>query len=144
MLKKLNIILSIFIMFLFISSTAESRNHHRYRKGYAQSGKHYRVLHTSKNYTEKGVASWYGSKFNRKRTSNGERFNMYQMTAAHRTLPLPTFVQVTNLTNGRQVIVKVNDRGPFVSNRLIDLSYAAAKKLGMVGRGTAPVSVRAI
>lgn len=144
MLKKINIILSIFIMLLFISSTVESKNHYRHHKGYAQAGKRYRVLHTSKNYTEKGVASWYGPRFNRKRTSTGERFNMYQMTAAHKTLPLPTYVQVTNLTNGRQVIVKVNDRGPFVSNRLIDLSYAAAKKLGMVGRGTAPVSVRAI
>ncbi len=111
---------------------------------YRQYGKQYQVMSDSKNYTETGLASWYGSRFNKKRTSSGERFNMYQMTAAHKTLPLSTYVQVTNLSNGKQVIVKVNDRGPFVSNRLIDLSYAAAKKLGMVGRGTAPVEVRAI
>lgn len=138
MLKKSNIIFSVLIMLLFISHAAEAKNHHRYYS------KHYRVLHTSKNYLENGVASWYGPGFNRKRTSTGERFNMYQMTAAHKTLPLPTYVQVTNLTNGRHVVVKVNDRGPFISNRLIDLSYAAAKKLGMVGRGTAPVTVKAI
>lgn len=111
---------------------------------YKQYGKHYKVLSNSKNYSENGVASWYGRKFNKKRTSSGERFNMYRMTAAHKTLPLSTYVQVTNLSNGKQVIVKVNDRGPFVSNRVIDLSYAAAKKLGMVGHGTAPVSIKAI
>lgn len=111
---------------------------------YKQYGKQYQVMSDSKNYEEKGLASWYGSRFNKKRTSSGERFNMYRMTAAHKTLPLSTYVQVTNLSNGKQVVVKVNDRGPFVSNRLIDLSYAAAKKLGMVGRGTAPVAVKAI
>jgi len=136
--NKINIFLSTCLLLFF---TTTSANTHR---GYAQSGKHYHVLHSSRNYTEKGIASWYGSRFNKKRTSSGERFNMYRMTAAHKTLPLPTYVKVTNLRNGRHVIVKVNDRGPFISNRLIDLSYAAAKKLGMISRGTTPVSVKAI
>jgi len=99
---------------------------------------------SSKNYEEQGVASWYGTKFHAQRTSSGERYNMLAMTAAHKTLPLPTYVQVTNLRNGKKIIVKVNDRGPFESNRLIDLSYVAAKKLGMLGHGTAYVDVKAI
>lgn len=111
---------------------------------YRVFGRHYHVMKSSKNYQERGIASWYGRQFHYRHTSSGERFNMYKMTAAHKTLPLPTYVQVTNLKNNRKVIVKVNDRGPFVSNRLIDLSYAAAKKLGMVGRGLAPVSVKAL
>lgn len=142
MLKKSTIILS--IIFLFITTTANSKTHHRMHHHYAQSRKHYAVLQSSANYTAKGTASWYGAEFNRKRTSTGERFNMYGMTAAHKTLPLPTYVQVTNLINGKKVTVKVNDRGPFIANRLIDLSYAAAKKIGMLGRGTAPVYIRAL
>lgn len=101
-------------------------------------------LHTNKNYEERGYASWYGSRFHKRRTSSGERYNMYKLTAAHRTLPLSSYVLVTNLVNGRHVVVKINDRGPFVSNRLIDLSYAAAKKLRMLGRGTVPVDVKVI
>lgn len=111
---------------------------------YQQNGKRYQIMKSSKQYEEKGVASWYGRKFNKKRTSSGERFNMYRMTAAHKTLPLSTYVQVTNLKNGKHVIVRVNDRGPFVSNRLIDLSYAAAKKLGMVNHGIVPVTIKAV
>lgn len=111
---------------------------------YQVFGKRYYVMRTSKNYEEKGIASWYGKEFHRKKTSSGERYNMFRMTAAHKTLPLATSVLVTNLKNGRKVIVKVNDRGPFIANRLIDLSYAAAKKLGMVGLGVAPVSVKAL
>ncbi len=111
---------------------------------YVVDGKRYVVKQNSKNYVEQGTASWYGKRFHRKRTSSGERYNMYKLTAAHKTLPLSTYVLVTNLKNGRQVVVKVNDRGPFISNRLIDLSYAAAKKLGMIGLGTAPVEVKAI
>lgn len=107
-------------------------------------GKRYYVLGSSKNYNEDGVASWYGTKFHERRTSSGERYSMLAMTAAHKTLPLPTYVQVTNLSNGKQVIVKVNDRGPFEANRIIDLSYVAAKKLGMLGHGTAKVNVKAI
>ncbi len=111
---------------------------------YHVKGKSYHVLKKASHYEEKGVASWYGRKFHKKRTSSGERYNMYRLTAAHKTLPLSTYVLVTNLKNGRHVIVKVNDRGPFVYNRLIDLSYAAAKKLGMVGSGTAPVTVKVV
>lgn len=113
-------------------------------KPYQVFGKRYYVMSSSKNYKERGIASWYGSKFHARNTSNGERYDMLAMTAAHRSLPLPTYVQVKNLNNGRKVIVKVNDRGPFESSRLIDLSYAAAKKLGIIGHGTAKVEVTAI
>lgn len=111
---------------------------------YRVFGKSYHVLTSSKNYDQVGVASWYGTAFHAQRTSSGERYNMLAMTAAHKTLPLPTYVQVTNLANGRKIIVKVNDRGPFEANRIIDLSYVAAKKLGMLGHGTAMVDVKAI
>lgn len=90
-------------------------------------------------YAEEGVASWYGVPFNGRRTSNGEIYDMYQLTAAHRTLPFNAIVRVTNLNNGKQVNVRINDRGPFVANRVIDLSYSAAQAIGMVGRGTAEV-----
>lgn len=90
-------------------------------------------------YTEQGVASWYGAPFNGRRTSNGEIYDMYQLTAAHRTLPFGAVVRVTNLGNGKQVNVRINDRGPFVANRVIDLSYSAAEAIGMVGPGTAEV-----
>jgi rare lipoprotein A len=111
---------------------------------YKVFGKQYYVMNSSHNYEEQGIASWYGSKFHNHLTSSGENYNMLSMTAAHKTLPLPTYVRVTNLANGRQVIVKVNDRGPFEANRIIDLSYVAAKKLGMLGHGTARVDVKAI
>lgn len=113
-------------------------------KSYVVFGKRYHTLNSSKNYNETGVASWYGTKFHARKTSSGEPYNMLGMTAAHKTLPLPTYVEVTNLKNDRKIIVKVNDRGPFESNRIIDLSYVAAKKLGMLGHGTANVRVRAI
>ncbi len=113
-------------------------------KTYSVYGTTYHVLKTSAGYDSKGIASWYGTKFDGHRTSNGERYSMYQMTAASKILPLPTYVQVTNLANGRQVIVKVNDRGPFHENRIIDVSYAAAYKLGMLPTGTALVEVKAI
>jgi rare lipoprotein A len=102
------------------------------------------VLSTSDGYVERGVASWYGPDFHGGRTANGDTYDMYAMTAAHTTLPLPCHVQVTNLANGRSIVVRVNDRGPFVANRLIDLSYAAARKLDMVRAGTALVEVRAV
>jgi rare lipoprotein A len=111
---------------------------------YEVFGKRYYTLNTSRGYRENGVASWYGTKFHGKRTSSGETYDMYAMTAAHKTLPLPSYVEVTNLNNGRMVIVKVNDRGPFHDNRLIDLSYSAATKLGIIGQGTGMVEVRAI
>ena len=113
-------------------------------KSYVVFNKRYYVMDSSKGYVEKGIASWYGTKFHGKRTSNGETYDMYAMTAAHKNLPLPTYVKVTNLNNGRQVIVKVNDRGPFHENRIIDLSYAAALKLDIVRSGTGLVEVRAI
>lgn len=91
-----------------------------------------------------GNASWYGKGFQHRRTTSGERYNMYAMTAAHRTLPLNTRVEVTNLKNGRTVVVRINDRGPFIKHRDIDLSYAAAKQLNMVSRGVAPVSIKVI
>lgn len=107
-------------------------------------GRTYHVLGSNDGYDAQGVASWYGPNFQSKSTSSGERYNMYAMTAAHKTLRIPSYVLVTNLENGKQVVVRVNDRGPFVSNRIIDLSYAAAKKIGMIGRGTAMVDVRSI
>lgn len=111
---------------------------------YKVYGKNYYVMRSGSDYQETGTASWYGPQFNHRVTSSGERFNMYSMTAAHKTLPLATRVQVTNLRNGKSVVVKINDRGPFVGNRLIDLSYGAAKKLGMVNQGTAEVSIKAV
>ncbi|MDJ0813480.1 MAG: septal ring lytic transglycosylase RlpA family protein [Woeseiaceae bacterium] len=111
---------------------------------YEVFGKQYRVMQTSSGYKERGVASWYGTKFHGRLTSSREPYDMYQMTAAHKTLPLPTFVRVRNLSNGREIIVKVNDRGPFAHNRIIDLSYAAALKLDMVTSGTSLVEVEAI
>jgi rare lipoprotein A len=107
-------------------------------------GKRYFVLASADGYHERGVASWYGPGFHAASTSNGERYDMYAMTAAHKTLPLPAFVQVTNLSNGRHVIVRVNDRGPFKDGRIIDLSYTAAAKLDMLKAGTTFVEVRAL
>ena len=107
-------------------------------------GKRYYVLSSSVGYWERGVASWYGPGFHKVRTSTGEPYDMYGMTAAHKTLPLPAYVRVTNLQNGRSVVVRVNDRGPFVGNRIIDLSYTAAAKLDMLRNGTAMVDVRTL
>jgi rare lipoprotein A len=107
-------------------------------------GKRYYVLSSSVGYWERGVASWYGPGFHKVRTSTGEPYDMYGMTAAHRTLPLPAYVRVTNLQNGRSIVVRVNDRGPFVGNRIIDLSYTAAAKLDMLRNGTAMVEIRTI
>ncbi|HKJ10747.1 MAG TPA: septal ring lytic transglycosylase RlpA family protein [Gammaproteobacteria bacterium] len=122
----------------------EPRSRYGNPSSYVVNGHRYHVLKSSKGFVQRGIASWYGTKFAGKRTSSGEPYNMYAMTAAHKRLPLPTFVQVTNLRNGRKVIVRVNDRGPFHPDRIIDLSYAAAAKLGMLGKGTAPVVIRAI
>ncbi|HEX3915018.1 MAG TPA: septal ring lytic transglycosylase RlpA family protein [Steroidobacteraceae bacterium] len=111
---------------------------------YDVMGKRYYVLSSSVGYVERGVASWYGPGFHKVRTSTGEPYDMYAMTAAHKTLPLPAYVRVTNLQNGLSVVVRVNDRGPFVGNRIIDLSYTAASKLGMLRNGTAMVEVRSL
>ncbi len=111
---------------------------------YDVMGKRYFVLSSSFGYVERGVASWYGPGFHKVRTSTGEPYDMYAMTAAHKTLPLPAYVRVTNLQNGRSIVVRVNDRGPFVGNRIIDLSYTAAYKLDMLRNGTAMVEVRSL
>ncbi len=111
---------------------------------YTVLGKTYKVLPSSKGYHERGIASWYGSKFHGRRTSSGELYDMHLATAAHKSLPLPTYAEVTNLDNGRKMIVKINDRGPFHEGRIIDLSYAAAIKLGVDKTGTARIDVRAI
>ena len=111
---------------------------------YVINGKRYHVLSTSKGYSKTGIASWYGTKFHGRLTSTREPYNMYAMTAASPNLPIPCFVRVTNLKNNREIIVKVNDRGPFASNRIIDLSWAAATKLGFTRQGTALVQVTAL
>lgn len=120
--------------------------HSRYGnpESYEVMGKRYYVLNSSKGFVERGIASWYGTKFDGKRTSSGETYDMYAMTAAHKTLPLPTYVEVINLENKKSIIVRVNDRGPFHENRIIDLSYAAASKLGILASGTGLVEIRAI
>ena len=111
---------------------------------YEVFGKRYVVLATAEGYKERGVASWYGPDFHARPTSSGEPYDMYAMTAAHKTLPIPVYAKVTNLGNGRSVIVRINDRGPFVANRIIDLSYTAAHKLDMTRAGTAFVEVEVI
>ncbi|MFP3979514.1 MULTISPECIES: septal ring lytic transglycosylase RlpA family protein [Marinobacter] len=111
---------------------------------YTVWGKHYTVMDSNDGYVARGTASWYGEKFHGHKTSNGETFDMYEMSAAHKSLRIPGYAKVTNLDNGQSVIVRVNDRGPFHGDRLIDLSYAAAKKLGYQSRGTARVEVASI
>jgi len=111
---------------------------------YEIMGKMYYPLKSSDGYRMTGIASWYGKDFHGKKTANGERYNMYAMTAAHTTLPLPTYVRVTNLDNGKSIVVRLNDRGPFLRGRLIDLSYRAAVELDMAEKGTSPVLVEAL
>lgn len=122
----------------------EPRSKYGNPSNYEVFGKTYYTLASSEGYVERGVASWYGNKFHGRRTSSGEPYDMYKMTAAHKTLPLPSYAEVTNLDNGRKVVVRINDRGPFHDDRLIDLSYSAATKLGITARGTGRVEVRAI
>lgn len=122
----------------------EPRSRYGNPPAYTVFGQTYHVMDSSQGHVERGIASWYGRKFHGRKTSSGEPYDMLAMTAAHKTLPLPTYVRVTRLDNGRSVVVKVNDRGPFHANRIIDLSYAAAVKLGMQHSGTAPVEIRAI
>lgn len=122
----------------------ESKSKGGNASSYVVFGQSYRVLNSSRGFTQTGTASWYGNKFHGHLTSNGEVYDMYTMSAAHTRLPLPTYVKVTNLANNRQVIVRINDRGPFVGNRIIDLSYAAAYRLDMIKTGTARVKIQAI
>jgi len=118
---------------------------HRYaNRPYVALGETYTPLTRIGDYKKRGVASWYGKKFHGQRTSSGEVYDMYAMTAAHPVLPLPSYVKVTNISNNKSVIVRVNDRGPFMHNRLIDLSYVAAHKLGIVGAGSGEVEVESI
>jgi len=124
--------------------TAEARSPIGNRSPYTVLGKKYQVLDKVDGYVEQGTASYYGNKFHGRRTSNQEVYDMYAFTAAHKTLPLPSFARVTNLDNGQSVVVRVNDRGPFHDGRVIDLSYAAAYKLGITQRGTGRVEVRAL
>lgn len=151
-LKKCSAIslLLIYIAFLlFINGCATSdppppKRPPKYPKPYKVYGKWYQPLPDSKGFRQRGLASWYGKDFHGKKTSNGEIYNMYAMTAAHKTLPLGTYVRVHHLANSRSVEVRINDRGPFVRSRIIDLSYSAAKDLGIVGPGTAKVEVVAL
>lgn len=123
---------------------AESMSKYGNPPEYTVNGKKYYVLKSAKGYDKKGIGSWYGTKFHGQLTSTREPYDMYAMTAASTDLPLPTYAQVTDLENGKKIIVKVNDRGPFDKDRVIDLSYAAAKKLGYANKGTALVEVKAI
>ncbi|HCB12046.1 MAG TPA: septal ring lytic transglycosylase RlpA family lipoprotein, partial [Gammaproteobacteria bacterium] len=111
---------------------------------YVVFGRRYRVKETSEGHRETGIASWYGWDFHGRKTSSGPPFNMFELTAAHKSLPIPTYARVTNLENGRSIVVKVNDRGPFAGERIIDLSYAAAARLDMLNQGTAQVEVVAL
>jgi rare lipoprotein A len=115
-----------------------------YPKPYQVFGQWYQPIPNAKGFKERGLASWYGKDFHGKKTANGEIYDMYAMTAAHKTLPLGTRVKVTNASNNREIFVRVNDRGPFVKGRIIDLSYTAAEKLDIIGPGTAPVIVEAV
>jgi rare lipoprotein A len=118
---------------------------HKYaNRPYEVLGKKYVPLASVQPFTQRGVASWYGKKFHGQKTSSGETYDMYKMTAAHPTLPIPSYARVTNLSNGRSVVVRVNDRGPFHNNRIIDLSYAAAYKLGYIGAGSTQVQIDAV
>lgn len=122
----------------------EARSKYGNPGSYVISGKRYYTVKDNKGFTQRGLASWYGKDFHGKRTSSGETYDMHAMTAAHKTLILPAYVEVTNLDNNKKVIVKVNDRGPFHEGRIIDLSYVAAKKLGIVETGTVPVEIRIV
>ncbi len=122
----------------------EPKSRYGNKSPYFVLGKRYTVLKSAKGYQATGIASWYGTKFNHHKTSNNEYYDMFKMTAANKTLPIPTYVKVINLENGKQIIVKINDRGPFEKNRLIDLSYTAAKKLDMLKKGTAHVKIIAL
>jgi rare lipoprotein A len=114
------------------------------QRPYSVYGQRYEPLTSHKGFVQAGMASWYGRDFHGKKTSSGERYDMYAMTAAHKTLPLGVFVKVKNRNNGREAVVRINDRGPFVKGRIIDLSYAAAKQLGVDIAGTAPVRIEAL
>ncbi len=156
-MKKVNKPLSWLFLTLFIALCFGCASHEKkapdttspsYGKAtqrpYKINGHTYYPLPSAIGYSETGIASWYGPKFHGRKTANGERYDMYAMTAAHKTLPMDTLVKVENLENGKWIVVRINDRGPFVKNRIIDLSHAGASKLDMLKRGTARVRVTAL
>lgn len=140
------ILMLLWILILFFLSSCASRPSYiaGYPKPYKVNGEWYQPVPHAKDFRERGLASWYGKDFHGKQTSNGEIYDMYDMTAAHKTLPLGTHVRVINLDNDRETHVRINDRGPFVQDRIIDLSYAAAKRIGVVGPGIAKVEIIAL
>ena len=148
--KRLTPLLIVFIAVLYLicgcatSASPPPKRSPGHPKPYKVFGQWYQPLPDSKGFRQRGIASWYGKDFHGKKTSNGEIYNMYAMTAAHKTLPLGTYVRVHNLENNRRVDVRINDRGPFVRGRIIDLSYSAADDIGIVGPGTARVEVIAL
>lgn len=127
-----------------VIESAETRHLKGHQKPYTVNGHRYDPLSSPAGFREEGLASWYGRDFHGKKTSNGETYDMHAMTGAHKTLPMGTYVKVVHQENGREAVVRINDRGPFVSSRIIDLSFAAAKHLGLVGPGTGPVHIEAI
>ena len=147
---RIVVILTLFMLFVCACSTGTSGTRTPppakpgYPKPYKVMGKWYQPLPHSEGFRQRGVASWYGRDFHGKKTSNGEVYDMYAMTAAHKTLPLGTYVRVHNLENNRSIVLRINDRGPFVRGRIIDLSYTGAKEIGIVGPGTARVEVVAL
>ena len=147
-IRMMTILAVVVLSYLFIGCTTTyeppPKRPAGHPKPYKVFGKWYQPLPDSKGFRQRGIASWYGKDFHGKKTSNGERYDMYAMTAAHKTLPLGTYVRVYNRENNRQVDVRINDRGPFVRGRIIDLSYSAAREIGIVGPGTARVEVVAL
>lgn len=127
-----------------VIDTPETRELEGWQKPYEVDGQRYQPLRNHQGFQQRGIASWYGRKFHGRKTSNGEIYNMYGKSAAHKTLPMGVYVKVTHLGNSRQIVVRVNDRGPFVAGRIIDLSYGAAKQLGIVDSGTAQVHIQAL
>lgn len=127
-----------------VISTPETRELPGWQKPYEVDGKRYNPMRNHHGFQQRGIASWYGRKFHGRKTSNGEVYDMYGLSAAHKTLPMGVYVKVTHLKSGRQLTVRVNDRGPFVAGRIIDLSYGAAKQLGIVESGTADVRLEAL
>jgi rare lipoprotein A len=145
MIRWLPTIVGLFILFSSCTtSEPPAQQPTGYPKPYKVFGKWYQPLPDSKGFRQRGIASWYGKDFHGKKTSNGEIYDMHAMTAAHKTLPLGTYVRVHNLENNRELEVRINDRGPFVRGRIIDLSYTAAKELGLLGPGTANVEIVAL
>ena len=148
------VVLGIFLAFFLTACTTlkpssgarekTSAKHKSRPKPYKALGKWYQPIESSRGFRQRGLASWYGKKFHGRKTSNGEIYNMYEISAAHKTLPFDTFVRVHNLANGKKLDVRINDRGPFVRGRIIDLSYKAAQELGVVGPGTATVEIVAL